>query len=211
MHSGQKAFFASVDVKGKSVLDVGCAGGEFCIQMLDRGASRVTGLDYCASPKLRENTQNKLFTYVQMDVFSEKLFHLPQHDIVTCAGVLYHVENPLSLLMRLRSLTRETLFVETAISKGYEDTPVMLFHKDRTLGNNPSNWWTPNKLCLQEMLVVARFENVRFVGSYPAKKSAPARVSVVCNVSNKTFYDKAAPRSVSKMDIIGDDRDAHHG
>jgi hypothetical protein len=146
-----------------------------------------------------------------MDVFSEKLFHLQQHDIVTCVGVLYHVENPLSLLMRLRSLTREVLFVETAISTVNEGTPVMQFHKGSTLGDNPSNWWTPNELCLREMLEAARFENVRFVGSYPARKSAPARASVVCSVSNKTFYNKAAPREAKKMDIAGDDRGTHLG
>jgi len=44
------------------------------------------------------------FSFVQLDIQSEKLLQLLEFDLVHCAGVFYHVENPLSLLFRLRKL-----------------------------------------------------------------------------------------------------------
>jgi hypothetical protein len=36
-----------------------------------------------------------------------------RHDVVWCSGVLYHSPNPLLVLQRLRSITRETLLLAT--------------------------------------------------------------------------------------------------
>lgn len=125
-----------------------------CAEAVQRGASRVVGIDYCTSPDLAETMKASRFSFIQMDVLSEKILELPEFDIVHCAGVLYHVENPLSFLYRLRKLCRfgGSIHIETSVAVGPTSHPVMVFHPANTLDDNPSNWWSPNEICLKEML-----------------------------------------------------------
>ena len=80
-----------------------------------------------------------------MDIFSEKFLELDRFDVVLCSGVLYHVENVLSLLFRLRKTVDELLVLETATNKICDDQPILLFHPGGDLKDNPSNWWTPKR------------------------------------------------------------------
>jgi len=139
---------------GKSFLDVGCWEGLTCLEAVKRGASSVLGIDYCTSPDLIANRERAHFSFLQMDVFSEKLLELPEFDVVHCAGVLYHVESPLSLLFRLRKLCKlgGLIFVETTYLVGGPEVPMLAFHPGSTMDDNPSNWWSPNETCLREML-----------------------------------------------------------
>jgi SAM-dependent methyltransferase len=143
---------ASID--GLSLVDVGCWEGEICVEALKRGGSPVVGIDYCTSPDLHGNLETHPFAFIQMDLLSEKALQLPQFDIVHSAGVLYHVENPLSFLFRLRNLCKPDglLFLETTVASGPADPPVMVFHPGASFDDNPSNWWTPTESCLIEML-----------------------------------------------------------
>ena len=99
---------------GLTFLDVGCWEGVNCAEAVRRGADRVVGIDLCTSDELRRNVENFGFEFVQMDVLSEKWLELDAFDVVLCSGVLYHVENVISLLFRLRTVTRELLVLETA-------------------------------------------------------------------------------------------------
>jgi SAM-dependent methyltransferase len=149
-------------IDGKSYLEVGCWEGIMCAEALRRGASSSLGIDYCTSPDLSKALREYGFQFLQMDLFSEKLLELPEFDLVHCAGVLYHVENPLSMMFRLRKLCVRGgwLYIETTYTQAMDNTPAMLFHPGSSMDDNPSNWWSPNEVCLRELFVAAGFSDV---------------------------------------------------
>ncbi|CAO3450486.1 class I SAM-dependent methyltransferase [Azospirillum largimobile] len=147
---------------GLSFVDVGCWEGDICAEAVARGAASVLGIDYCTSPDLIRTMESAQFTFLQLDLLSEKALQLPEFDVVHCAGVLYHVENPLSFLFRLRKLCKlgGTIHIETTLAVGPSLQPLMVFHPGSSLDDNPSNWWSPNEACLREMLGVVGFVDV---------------------------------------------------
>ena len=150
------------NLRGKSFIDVGCWEGNICLEAADRGAKTVIGTDYCTSPELSKALESGKFSFIQLDIFSEKFLSLPLFDVVYSAGVLYHVENPMSYLVRLRNITAPSgvVYLETTyLDEG--DAPIMVFHPDNTLDENPSNWWSPNERCLCEMMRAAGFTDLR--------------------------------------------------
>jgi SAM-dependent methyltransferase len=149
-------------IDGKSFLDVGCWEGLMCAEAVRRGASSALGIDYCTSPDLRKTMREYGFQFLQMDIFSEKLLELPDFDLIHCAGVLYHVENPLSMLFRLRKLCVRggLLYIETTYAETMGETPIMIFHPGASMDDNPSNWWSPNEACLRELFTAAGFSDL---------------------------------------------------
>lgn len=148
-------------VAGLSFLDVGCWEGTMCLEATRRGASAVLGVDYCTSPEVIAAQEQHGLHFLQLDILSEKAMQLPEFDIVLCAGVLYHVESPLSLLFRLRKLCRlgGTLFLETTCLNTWGE-PMMVFHPADSFDGNPSTWWTPTQSCLLAMLTEVGFDAV---------------------------------------------------
>ncbi|MGH7714529.1 MAG: hypothetical protein ACREML_00905, partial [Vulcanimicrobiaceae bacterium] len=51
--------------------------------------------------------------------------------------------------------------------------PVMAFHPDNSLDDNPSNWWSPNESCLLEMLRAAGFADTTVTFRTPPPLAAP--------------------------------------
>lgn len=163
------------DLSGRTFIDVGCWEGNICAEATKRNATSVLGIDYCTSPDLARNQQKFGFGFIQLDVFSEKFLELPEFDVVHCAGVLYHVENPLSLLFRLRKLCRAggSLYLETTLYHAAVSEPVMVFHPDDSFDDNPSNWWSPNESCLLEMVRATGFADTIVTFRTPPNPSAP--------------------------------------
>jgi SAM-dependent methyltransferase len=193
------------DMTGKSFLDVGCWEGHRCVDAILRGAKEVVGVDLCTSQALHDNVEQHGFEFLQTDVFSEKFLELDRFDVVLCSGVLYHVENPMSLLFRLRKTVDELLVLETAAHSVETARPLMLFHADDDLSDNPSNWWTPNELCLTQMLEASGFRNVE-----TAHRSDPRegfhRVCVHAVPGGRVDYQKILPRKKALMSLYGGDR-----
>ncbi len=193
------------DMSGLSFLDIGCWEGAACVEAVKRGASKVVGLDLCTSDALHDNLAAHDFSFIQMDVFSEKFWELPNFDIVLCAGVLYHVENVLSLLFRMRKTVTKLLILETVINTESPDKPVMLFYPGRELGNNPSNWWSPNERCLLDMLGVVGFGEISTVYDAPASEGT-RRYGVHAIPTGYVDSDKVLPRLPSRMSVHGGQR-----
>lgn len=190
-------------MKGKRFLDVGCWEGQNCVEAVKRGAEQVVGVDLCTSDELRRNIDEHGFEFLQMDVLSEKWLELDSFDVVLCAGVLYHVENPLSLLFRLRRVTEELLVLETATYIVETDRPVLVLSPVDNR-RNASNWWFPNKLGVFEMLKASGFsdvtvqeEKLRTTGSRLCVHAKPVRLD---------SYDRVLPRQPEVMSIAGGQR-----
>ena len=160
-----KKYHLPRNMKGLTFLDVGCWAGGFCIEALRRGAKNVLGIDMVKSPAVRKLQKEERFTFLPCDIFSEKYLELPMFDIVLCRGVLYHVENPFSLLFRLKLKTIKLLVLETAVLVDGEpqDIPIMRFFPRSSFSHNYSNWWVPNRLCMEEMFEACEFELIKLV------------------------------------------------
>ena len=189
------------DLTGKSFLEVGCWEGAACVDAVKRGANPVWGIDLCTCEDLANNVKNFGFRFIQMDVFSEKLWELATFDVVLCAGVLQHVENPLALIFRLRKLTNNLLFVETVVHTDGEDKPTLVLYPRNELTTNFSNWWTPNRRCLHDMLQLAGFGKIE--PTFDEVSGGVTRYGVRASAVGSTDYRKILPRSEQLMSLVG--------
>ena len=79
------------DLKGKSLLDVGCGTGKFCKIASEKGAVKIVGTDL--SPKMVEEARKESSDaeLKVVDISREKVEG--QFDVVVCALVLGHVSD----------------------------------------------------------------------------------------------------------------------
>lgn len=106
-------------LRGKSFLDVGCNGGDYCLSAKRLGADRVLGFD------ARERwIEQALFLKQVLDVPTEGLdFQVrrlselsmeEKFDITIFSGILYHLPDPIRDLEKVCSITSEMILVNTA-------------------------------------------------------------------------------------------------
>jgi tRNA (mo5U34)-methyltransferase len=108
----------SINMAGKTVLDIGCRDGLFCFEAERRGASRIVGIDNNLSPGAVEVLIPHFNSKVQMreanlyDFASDERF-----DVVIFAGVLYHLRFPVLGLKRIADAMAPggTLIIETGM------------------------------------------------------------------------------------------------
>jgi len=88
---------------------------------------------------------------------------LGQWDVVLYLGVLYHMEDPMRALRRLRAVTRELAVVETeAVAiPAFDHEAIWRFFPGAELNGDVSNWWAPNLSALGGALQAAGFDSVR--------------------------------------------------
>ena len=92
------------EIEGKTVIDFGCGFGDDAIEMAERGAKRVIGIDNRQEVLnvARESAKRK-------DIDSKCSFVMEtteQADIVTSIDAFEHFENPSEVLQIMRSLVR---------------------------------------------------------------------------------------------------------
>ncbi len=107
---------------GKSVLDVGCGSGRFCLAFALRGAARVVGVDFAeamiglareaaAQAGVADRCEFRVGAFP--DAVPEGPF-----DASTANGFFDYVPDPVPLIRRMRELTRETMIM--SFPKAYE-------------------------------------------------------------------------------------------
>jgi tRNA (mo5U34)-methyltransferase len=142
------------DLSGKTFLDVGCFDGGFSVEAVRRGAARVVAIDGARTAGMRWlQAQGELFEFRELNVYDPAFAELGEFDVVLCAGVYYHVSDPMQLFCTLRGLTRESLFVEGAIDPANKSPkPLFEFFPGAELNDDPTNWWRPNAAGLRAIL-----------------------------------------------------------
>jgi tRNA (mo5U34)-methyltransferase len=180
--------FSGVDVRGKSVLDIGASNGGFSVEAARRGAARIVALDQYDSQlpywwgrepiDLVRNATGLGIEVAAADLDNPRLSlaHLGQFDIVLFLGVFYHLMDPIAALREIAPLARELLILETHIEETGDSRPLMVFYPASELGGDPTNWWGPNTACIRELLRFAGFARVDISpGSGPNRQVFHAR------------------------------------
>jgi hypothetical protein len=119
---------------GRSFIDVGCmwgVHGEYAFHALAHGATSAIGLDRApATPEFlaRNQASNNRIRFVQANIDDPALETLLGYiDVVFCAGVLYHVPNPLLTLGQLRAICAQTLILATPTIPERSEPHVAIF------------------------------------------------------------------------------------
>ena len=98
-----------VNVKHKSVLDVGCGGGLLCEALAHRGAL-VTGIDMGEAPlsvaRLHQLESGVTVDYQQSTAESMAERRAGEFEIVTCLEMLEHVPDPSTVIRACADLCR---------------------------------------------------------------------------------------------------------
>lgn len=107
--------------------------------------------------------------YMTMDLDAVGAF-----DVVLYLGVLYHMEDPLAALRRVRRLTSGVAIIETeAVAVGgFEGRPFAeFFPPDGKLLGDPTNFWSPNAPCLAGLCETAGFSRVDLLTAPPRPRA----------------------------------------
>lgn len=120
------------DLRGKSVLDVGCNSGYWLAHYAKHGAARVVGLE-----GRQLFVDQAEFAWSQNAVLPRDHYHFVcgnvlgdepwreigargPYDMTLCAGLLYHLPEYRPLLERIAEVTRELLVVDTRVTHDAE-------------------------------------------------------------------------------------------
>jgi tRNA (mo5U34)-methyltransferase len=170
------------DLEGKTVLDIGCNGGFYSIEMKKRGAARVLGIDfdedYLAQARFAAEVSGQDIEFAKLSVYDVGALQ-ERFDIVLFMGVLYHLRHPLLALDLIAAHVAGDLLLFQTMQRGAgeleevaEDYPFTatwpferpgyprLHFVEKSYSNDPTNWWVPNRACSEAMLRSAGFEIV---------------------------------------------------
>ena len=192
------------DLTGLKVLDIGCNGGFYSIEMKRRGAARVLGIDsdvdYLAQARFAAEATGQDIEFRAMSVYDLGTIG-ERFDIVLFMGVLYHLRHPLLALDLIHEHVASDMLIFQSMQRGepnvhpiledfdfwdtapFEDSgwPKLHFIEHR-YAHDETNWWVPNRACAEAMLRSAGF----VVESHPEEEvyvcrrvAAPAGVAAV--------------------------------
>jgi tRNA (mo5U34)-methyltransferase len=162
------------DLAGKSVLDIGCNGGFYSIEMKRRGAERVVAVDhdehYLAQARFAAQATGQDIEFRQLSVYDVGALG-ERFDLVLFLGVLYHLRHPLLALDLIREHAARDLFVFQSMQRGspeveplkenYPFWETALFDRpgypklhfiEMRYADDQTNWWVPNRACAEAML-----------------------------------------------------------
>jgi tRNA (mo5U34)-methyltransferase len=167
------------DLSGWNVLDIGCNAGFYTFKLAERGA-RVTAIDSDPLYLGQARWAAEHFGFSDRVEFREMqiydLIRQPEsYDLIWFMGVLYHLRHPLLALDIVRRRARGLMVLQTLSMPGEETArfpedialsqrelmlepawPKMAFI-ERKLRQDITNWWAPNRACVEAMLRASGF------------------------------------------------------
>jgi tRNA (mo5U34)-methyltransferase len=182
------------DLRGKSVLDIGAWDGFFSFESERRGAHRVVALDHVVwnDPtvgkrgfELARSALGSKVEDVDCDVYDLSPERVGTFDLVLFLGVLYHVQDPLFVLQRVASVTRDHLILETHVDFVESTRPIMAYYPGVECANDLSNWCGPNAACLEAMLKTVGFRKTKLVWSQIDSWRKPVGYKITGNCKNQ--------------------------
>jgi tRNA (mo5U34)-methyltransferase len=167
------------DLSGMSVLDVGCNGGFYAIEMKRRGAQRVLGIDhdaqYLNQARFAAEVLGLDISFEQMSVYDVSKLQ-ERFDVVLFMGVFYHLRYPLLALDLLRQHAAKDWFIFQSMLRGSRTVPRVeddyqfweravfdhpgfpkMHFIEKCYSEDQTNWWVPNRACAEAVLRSAGF------------------------------------------------------
>ncbi|WP_448189530.1 TIGR04290 family methyltransferase [Azospirillum sp. sgz301742] len=168
------------DLTGRTVLDLGCNGGFYALEMKRRGADRVVAVDYdddyLAQARFAAEVTGADIEFRKLSVYDVAALR-ERFDLVLFMGVLYHLRHPLLALDLIREHVAGDLLVFQSMLRGTQEVetvepdypfsatehferpayPRMAFIENKYCGDE-TNWWVPNRACAEAMLRSAGFQ-----------------------------------------------------
>jgi tRNA (mo5U34)-methyltransferase len=168
------------DLRGRSVLDIGCNAGFYALEMKHRGADRVLGIDsdesYLAQARFAAEIADAKVEFRKLSVYDVGEL-AERFDIVLFMGVLYHLRHPLLALDLIHEHVVGDMLVFQSMQRGSVEVPELdddynfwrddlfnlsgfpkLHFIEHRYAGDPTNWWIPNRACAEAMLRAAGFE-----------------------------------------------------
>jgi tRNA (mo5U34)-methyltransferase len=167
------------DLHGQTVLDIGCNGGFYALEMKRRGAARVVGIDsdplYLAQARFAAEVSGVELELHQLSVYDVARLG-ETFDLVLFMGVLYHLRHPLLALDLIHEHVARDLLVFQSMQRGsnqvvpvapdypFSETDIFnqpgfprLHFLEQAYASDPTNWWVPNRACSEALLRSAGF------------------------------------------------------
>jgi len=167
------------DLTGWSVLDIGCNAGFYSLEMKRRGAARVLGIDfddaYLAQARFAADVRGADVEFRKLSVYDVGALG-ESFDLVVYMGVHYHLRHPLLALDLIREHVAHNMLLFQSMQRGSADLGTIaenypfsetgLFDRpdyprqyfvEHRYANDPTNWWIPNRACVEAMLRSAGF------------------------------------------------------
>ncbi len=163
------------DLSGAEVLDIGCNGGFYSIEMKRRGAKRVLGIDvddrYLNQARFATRTLDFEVEFEERSVYQVAEI-TGQFDYVLFMGVFYHLRYPVFALDQVvkkvrpggrlvfQSMLRGSDGVKQWAENyhfweteqfGHPAYPAMYF-VENSYANDQTNWWIPNRAAAEAVL-----------------------------------------------------------
>lgn len=187
------------DLSGRSVLDIGCNGGFYSMEMKRRGAARVVGVDadeaYLAQARFAAEVSGLDIEYRDLSVYDVGAL-AEKFDVVIFMGVLYHLRHPLLALDLIREHVAGDMLLFQSMQRGsravaevadnapFSETDMFeapgyprLHFVEKRYADDPTNWWVPNRACTEAMLRSAGF----------AIEQHPEQEVYVCRVAERPY------------------------
>lgn len=162
------------NLRGWSILDIGCNAGYYTFELARRGAT-VTGIDidnhYLRQAKwaARQMELKDRVSFRQMQVY-ELAANKQSYDMILFMGVFYHLRYPLLALDIVSQKFNKILIFQSLTMPGDEvyktpndldinerdqmlelGWPKMAFI-EKSLSGDDTNWWAPNHAAVEAML-----------------------------------------------------------
>lgn len=152
-----------IDLAGMSILDIGTVDGLASFGMKARGAARVVATDSVQMDTFVEGREAlgldiEYHTGVQIKDFP-RLFGPASFDVILCAGVIYHMFNPVSAFLECRKIIKEggLLFMETPFY-AEEERACIFVNSETEMVNEIFTYSVPTKNAVLGLLKLAGFQ-----------------------------------------------------
>lgn len=161
------------DLTGATVLDIGCNAGFYSLEMKQRGARYVLGVDvderYLSQARFAAETLDLEIDFQKRSVYDVDEIS-GQFDYVLFMGLFYHLRYPLFALDKIIKRVGKRLVFQTMIRGSQEagvwddnypfwnkevfldpKFPAMYFI-EKSYSHDYTNWWIPNRGAVESML-----------------------------------------------------------
>jgi tRNA (mo5U34)-methyltransferase len=164
--------FGPLDLAGSQVLDIGAWDGFFSFEAKRRGAVRVLATDQYVwfSSRFSGRRPFELARERSGLDIEDQVIDVPEisdvtvgkFDYVLFLGVFYHLIDPYSCVQKIATTVGKAIVIETHLDLNELTVPAMRFYRGSELNNDPTNWWGPNRICVESILNDAGFRKIDF-------------------------------------------------